>query len=82
MVWRMFCISALNTVPSTALSDISPVISTRCTAVSRLRIISCSAFCSAGYPSYPSAMAKRTTVDSETCTLSPSFDAVINAALS
>ena len=34
------------------------------------------------YPSYPSSVAKRTTVDSETPTVCPSFPAVIKAALS
>ena len=56
--------------------------SMRWTVVSLLRIISCKAFCMAGYPSYPNSAANRTTVDSLTFTVLPSRAAVIKAALS
>ena len=50
--------------------------------VRRLRIISCSARCMLGYPSYPSSEANRTTVDSLTPESFPSLLAVMKAALS
>ena len=58
------------------------VTSIRCTLVSLLRIISCMACCSSGYPVYPISVANRTTVDSLTPTVAPSRDAVIKATRS
>ena len=67
MVSRIFSMSDCITVETTSwLPMMSLVTSMRWIEVSLFRIISCRAFCMAGYPSYFSSEAKRTTVDSLT----------------
>ena len=82
-VARIISTSLVSTFSRISSSPIRLLVtSMRCTLVSLLRIISCNAFCNSGYPSNPNSVAKRTTVDSLTPTVSPKRDAVIKAALS